>query len=74
MTAAGTRLSVVVPAFHEAAAIGSTVTRLRRGLAAAGIEGRVEVVVADDGSADGTAEAAERAGADRVLRLPAHRG
>ena len=74
MTVAPVRLSVVVPAFHEVAAIGSTVARLRQGLESAGIEGPVEVVVADDGSADGTAEAAERAGADRVLRLPAHRG
>ncbi|MGH9285219.1 MAG: glycosyltransferase, partial [Acidimicrobiales bacterium] len=33
-----------------------------------------EVIVVDDGSADGTAEAARRAGADTVVALPRNRG
>ncbi len=65
------RLSVVVPAFHEESRIGSTVERLRRDL---GVDWGVEVVVVDDGSRDGTAEAARRAGADQVLTLPVNRG
>ncbi|MDP9070375.1 MAG: glycosyltransferase family 2 protein [Actinomycetota bacterium] len=64
------RLSVVVPAFCEQDRIGATVGRLRRALPADG----VEIVVVDDGSPDATAEAARRAGADQVLRLPANRG
>jgi glycosyltransferase involved in cell wall biosynthesis len=65
------RLSVVVPAFQEESRIGTTVERLRRDL---GLDWGVEVVVVDDGSRDGTAEAARRAGADQVLCLPANRG
>jgi dolichyl-phosphate beta-glucosyltransferase len=61
-------LSVVVPAYQEAGVIGSTVARLREELPAG-----TEIVVADDGSADGTAAEACASGADRVLRLP-HRG
>jgi len=56
--------AVLVAARDEEAAIGRTVEALR-----AAFPG-VEVIVADDGSRDGTAAAAERAGA-RVLRLPA---
>ena len=65
------RLSVVVPAFREEDRISATVRRLRRALS---VDGGVEIVVVDDGSSDGTAEAAGQAGADQVLRLPANRG
>jgi hypothetical protein len=57
-------LTVLVAARDEEAAIGRTVESLRAAFPDA------EVIVADDGSRDGTALAAERAGA-RVLRLPA---
>jgi glycosyltransferase involved in cell wall biosynthesis len=56
-------LTVLVAARDEDGTIGATVTALRRAFPDA------EVLVADDGSRDGTAAVAETAGA-RVLRLP----
>jgi Glycosyl transferase family 2 len=57
------RLTVLIAARDEEIRIGNTVEALRRAFP------RAEVLVADDGSRDSTAEAAERAGA-RVVRLP----
>lgn len=68
------RLSVVVPAYGEAAGIGSTVRRIREELAPVADDGGLEVVVVDDGSGDGTADAARQAGADQVLAFPENRG
>jgi glycosyltransferase involved in cell wall biosynthesis len=68
------RLSVVVPAFREASRIGPTVAELRRALDVVDAYGGVEIVVVDDGSDDGTAEAAEAAGADVVVRHDRNRG
>lgn len=70
----GARLSVVVPAFREADAIGATVERIRDELDRVARDGGLEVVVVDDGSGDGTADAARAAGADQVLAFPANRG
>ncbi|MFL5972733.1 MAG: glycosyltransferase, partial [Gaiellaceae bacterium] len=56
-------VAVLVAARDEAERIGRTVEGLREQFPEA------QVIVADDGSTDGTAETAERAGA-RVLRLP----
>ena len=56
-------LTILVPARDEEAVIGTTVARLREAFPEA------EVIVADDGSRDRTAEIAEEAGAV-VLRLP----
>jgi glycosyltransferase involved in cell wall biosynthesis len=60
-------VSVIVPAYNEAAIIGSVVSALR---AAAGWR---EVLVVDDGSNDGTAAAAAAAGA-RVVSHPYNKG
>ncbi|MGZ4682313.1 MAG: glycosyltransferase, partial [Acidimicrobiales bacterium] len=68
------RLSVVVPAFHEAERIGDSVRRLRKDLQVVDERGGLEIVVVDDGSTDGTAMEARRAGADQVLVLPVNRG
>jgi dolichyl-phosphate beta-glucosyltransferase len=67
------RLSVVVPAYRETR-IGDTVAAIRAALAPVGEDGGLEIVVVDDGSHDGTAERAELAGADQVLRQPVNRG
>ncbi|MCB1005225.1 MAG: glycosyltransferase [Acidimicrobiales bacterium] len=67
------RLSVVVPAYREHS-IGVTVMRLRAALADVVADGGLEIIVVDDGSHDGTAELAEAAGADLVLRQPVNRG
>lgn len=65
-----TEVSVVIPCLNEADTLGECVDRARRGLAEAGVEG--EVVVADNGSEDGSVEIAEEAGA-RVVHV-ARRG
>ena len=68
------RLSVIVPAYREPDEVGTTVGRLRAELADALPMHELEIVVVDDGSGDGTAEAARTAGADQVLVHPANRG
>jgi len=60
-------LAVIIPARNEADRIAATVT------AAAMLEGADLILVVDDGSTDGTAAAAEAAGA-RVIRHPRNRG
>ena len=71
------RVSVVVPAYDEADRIGDTVRRLRAGMTS-GLgdlaDGDLEIVVVDDGSSDGTAEAALAAGATQVVVQPRNRG
>ena len=60
----GPELSVVIPCLNEAASIELVVRKAVETMAAAGIEG--EVVVADNGSTDGSGELAREAGA-RVI-------
>ena len=60
-------VSVVIPCLNEAETITECVTRARRAMDAADITG--EVVVADNGSDDGSAELAADAGA-RVVHEP----
>lgn len=59
------KVSVIIPALDEAPSIGASV--------ASALEGAHEVIVADGGSSDGTARAAEDLGA-RVIRAPRGRG
>jgi glycosyltransferase involved in cell wall biosynthesis len=59
------RVIALIPAYNEAARVGEVVARAR--------EQVDEVVVIDDGSNDGTAAAAEKAGA-RILRHEKNRG
>lgn len=68
------RLSVVIPAFGEAGRISDTIRTLRAGLDDIARDGGLELVVVDDGSPDGTAEAARAGGADHVLVHPCNRG
>jgi dolichyl-phosphate beta-glucosyltransferase len=68
------RFSVVVPAYHEEARIAGTVGRLRAALEPIAREGGVEIIVVDDGSMDGTAEAARHAGADAAVVLDQNTG
>ena len=66
--AAALELSVVIPCLNEAETLGTCIEKARRALAEHGIEG--EVVVADNGSTDGSQGIAERHGA-RVVPVPA---
>jgi glycosyltransferase involved in cell wall biosynthesis len=64
------KLIVQIPAFNEEKSLPATLRALPRRIR--GVRA-VEVLVIDDGSTDGTAQAAKAAGA-KVLSLPAHRG
>jgi cellulose synthase/poly-beta-1,6-N-acetylglucosamine synthase-like glycosyltransferase/peptidoglycan/xylan/chitin deacetylase (PgdA/CDA1 family) len=55
-------VSVVVPAYNEAAGIAATV----RSMAASRYSGRMEIIVVDDGSTDGTARIARDLGIPNV--------
>ncbi|NYZ76098.1 glycosyltransferase family 2 protein [Candidatus Micrarchaeota archaeon] len=59
------KLAVVIPAYNEEKTIGKVIREVPRRMA--GIE-KVEVIVIDDGSIDGTASEALKAGADRVIK------
>src|SRR5262245_11774553 len=59
-------VSVVIPCLNEANSLGSCIEKARRAFADAGLRG--EVVVADNGSTDGSIEIAEQLGA-RVIRV-----
>ena len=57
-------ISILIPAYNEATRIADTIRSVR----AVELPADVEIVVVDDGSNDNTAQVAEKAGADTVLR------
>jgi dolichyl-phosphate beta-glucosyltransferase len=67
-------LSVIIPAFNEELRLGSTLERVAAYLEGRGID--YEILVADDGSLDGTVGVAEAfdGRAVRLVRLPENRG
>jgi glycosyltransferase involved in cell wall biosynthesis len=65
-----TELTILMPCLNEAATVGSCIAKARGFLERTGIEG--EVLIADNGSDDGSRQLAERAGA-RVVEV-AQRG
>ena len=68
-------VSVVVPAYQASHLVGTAVSEISAALGRnEALEGRLEIVVVDDGSTDGTGEAARRAGADVVVSSEANRG
>jgi glycosyltransferase involved in cell wall biosynthesis len=66
-----TKLIIQIPSYNEAETIAVTLKELPRELA--GID-RIERIVIDDGSSDGTAQIALRNGADHVVQLAGHQG
>ena len=62
----GIDVSVVIPCLNEANSVGLCIEKARRAFETAGIRG--EVIVADNGSGDGSQEIAQQAGA-RVVRV-----
>ena len=65
------KVSVLIPAFNESAAVRSTVERVQRTMTGLGLD--YETIVIDDGSSDGTATQATVEGVC-VLRHPANAG
>jgi glycosyltransferase involved in cell wall biosynthesis len=64
----GVEVSVVIPCLNEANSIGICISKALGAFGAAGLRG--EVIVADNGSTDGSIEIAEKLGA-RVVRVEA---
>jgi len=67
-TEANPQFSIVMPCLNEADTLAVCIRKAHSGLAAAGVKG--EILVADNGSTDGSQEIATREGA-RVVAVPA---
>jgi glycosyltransferase involved in cell wall biosynthesis len=65
------KLVIQIPAFNEEALLARALASITRQVPGFS---QVQVLVIDDGSTDSTADVAREGGADRVVRLPAHRG
>src|SRR6187402_3205380 len=61
-----TDLTILMPCLNEAETLVTCIEKSQRGIAAAGVNG--EVLIADNGSTDGSIELAEQHGA-RVVRV-----
>ena len=66
-------VSIIIPSFNEAETIGSILHELVHKLAEM-VDVKAEIIVVDDGSADGTAEAVEGTATVRLIRHPVNRG
>jgi putative flippase GtrA len=69
----GPRLSVVLPAYRAEGLVARAISSTRSALDEIGAAD-LEIVVVDDGSPDGTADAARNAGADQVVVLEQNQG
>jgi len=65
------KLIIQIPCFNEEAVLEGTLAALPSRVPGIDV---IETLVIDDGSADGTAEAARRGGATYLLRFPVHLG
>ena len=65
-------VTVVIPAYNEAAHVAGQVSSVDAVMRTSGWD--YEIIVVDDGSTDGTAEAATAAGLSRVVRRQQNRG
>ena len=65
------KLIVQIPCYNEERSLGDAIADIPRAIP--GIDS-VEVMVIDDGSTDGTFEAARRAGADHIIRHKSNKG
>jgi glycosyltransferase involved in cell wall biosynthesis len=65
-------VTVVIPAFNEAAHVAEQVASVDRMMRASGW--RYEIIVVDDGSTDGTADAVSRGNSGRIVRRVQNRG
>jgi glycosyltransferase involved in cell wall biosynthesis len=65
------KLIIQIPCYNEEATLGETLKALPRKVA--GFD-RVEWLIIDDGSRDGTVEVARRGGVDHIVSLPTNQG
>ena len=65
----GLEVTILMPCLNEAETLAGCIEAARRGLDAAGVGDRAEILIADNGSTDGSQEIA-RAGGARVVDVP----